>query len=107
MIDRGEPRKLNVNIKISSSNTIKVLVFFYSFRNNTRMSNYYLMIAPMLKKQKSISMIQENQILRNPHKLLRTSLLRVYNCVMNTLISLNVKRSHNDLYNQYYIKYPI
>lgn len=65
MIDRGEPRKLNVNIKISSSNAIKVIVVFNCFRNNIKMFNCYLMIALMLKKPKSILMTLENKILRN------------------------------------------
>lgn len=98
MIDRGEPRKLNVNIKISSSNSIKVLILFYYFRNNIKMYNCYLMIVLMHKKQKSILTIQEDQILRNLHKLLKTDLLRAYKCVMNTLNRSSNRSNHNDLF---------
>lgn len=56
MIDRSEPRKLNVNIKIPNSNSTKVVNIIYQIRNHTKMFNYYLMILHMHKKQKNTSM---------------------------------------------------
>lgn len=53
MIDRSEPRKLNVNIKIPNSNSTKVDTIKYKNRNHIRMFNYYLMILHMHRKQKN------------------------------------------------------
>ncbi|TNV74948.1 hypothetical protein FGO68_gene9577 [Halteria grandinella] len=55
IIDRGEPRKLNVNIKIQSLQSMKVS--YLLFRNLIKMCSCYLMIVHILQELKDTLMI--------------------------------------------------